>query len=241
MLELSASLRQETGRKNKQIRKQGFIPAILYGHRIKNLVLTVEAKEFEEVYQEAGETSLIKLKIRAEQEKEKKERMVLIQEVAKDPVTDKIIHIDFHQVKMDEAIKVEVPLVFVGSSLAVEKENGVLIKNIQSLEVEALPQDLPHEIQVDISSLKTFDDNIYIKDLTISEKVKAMAEPEEVVASVIPPRTKEELEELEEAPKEEVEEVEVEAKGKPEEVKEEAAEEAAAEETAAPPEAKKEK
>lgn len=235
MLELSASLRQETGRKNKQIRKQGFIPAILYGHQVKNLSLSVKAKEFEKVYQEAGESTLIKLKIQSPKSKNM-ERMVLIQEVAKDPVTDKVIHVDFHQVKMDEAIRAEVPLVFVGSSLAVEKENGVLIKNIQSLEVEALPQDLPHEIQVDISSLKTFDDNIYIKDLTISEKVKVLAEPEEVVASVVPPRTKEELEELEEAPKEEVEEVKVEAKGKPEEAKEKEI----VEEAEAPPEAKKE-
>ncbi len=164
----------------------------------------------------------------------RKERMVLIQEVARDPVSDKIIHIDFHQVKLDEAIRAEVPLVFVGSSSAVERESGVLIKNLQHLEVEALPQDLPPEIQVDISPLKTFDDNIYIKDLTISEKVKIMAEPEEVVASVIPPRTKEELAELEEAPVEEVEEVEVEAKKEPEEAEE------APQEAETPPEDKKE-
>ncbi len=126
------------------------------------------------------------------------------------------------------------PLVFVGSSSAVERESGVLIKNLQHLEVEALPQDLPPEIQVDISPLKTFDDNIYIKDLTISEKVKIMAEPEEVVASVIPPRTKEELAELEEAPVEEVEEVEVEAKKEPEEAEE------APQEAETPPEDKKE-
>lgn len=245
MLELSASLRQKIGRQNKHIREKGLIPAILYGHRVKNLPLAVKAKDFEKVYQEAGESSLIKLKIKDDQEKEtkstegkpaslRKERMVLIQEVAKDPVSDKIIHIDFHQVKMDEAIKAEVPLVFIGSSLAVERENGVLVKNLQHLEVEALPQDLPHEIQVDISSLKTFDDNIRVKDVAVPEKVKVMAEPEEMIASVVPPRAKEELAELEEAPKEEVEKVEVEAEKKVKEVRE------AAKETETPAGSKKE-
>lgn len=225
MLELSAELRSETGRANKQVRKQGLIPAILYGQKVKNVALSVKEPDFEKLYQEAGESTLIKLKIGGEQDKAK-QRIVLIHEVAKDPVSGKPIHIDFYQVKMDKVISVEVPLVFVGQSAAVEKEEGVLIKNIQQLEVEALPQDLPHEITVDISSLKTFEDNIYVKDLQIPDKVKLTASPDEVVASVIPPRTKAELEELEEAPAEKVEEVEVEEKGKAkEEVEEEAKEE----------------
>lgn len=226
MLELSAKLRPANGRQNKQIRKQGFIPAILYGHKVKNLVLLVEAHDFGKIYQQAGESTLIELKIGASATKSKDiERVVLIHQVAKDPVTDKPIHIDFYQVKMDEPIKVEVPLVFIGQSIAVKESNGVLLKNIQSLEVEALPQDLPHQIQVDISSLKTFDDNIHIKDLKLPPRVKTGVQAEEVVASVIPPRTKAELEELEKAPEEKIEEVKVEEKEKAEEeVKEEAAE-----------------
>ena len=218
MLELSSKLRSETGRQNKRIRKQGFIPAILYGHKVKNLALLVERQDFEKTYQEAGESTLIKLKI------DGKERVVLIHDVAKDPVSDESIHIDFYQVKMDETIKVEVPLIFTGQSAAVKEKEGVLVKNIQSLEVEALPQDLPHEIQVDISSLKTFDDNIYIKNLKLPSQVKIEAQPEEVIASVIPPRTKAELEKLEEAPEEKIEEVKVEVEEK---AKEEAVEEPA--------------
>jgi large subunit ribosomal protein L25 len=225
MLELSAELRSETGRANKQVRKQGLIPAILYGQKVKNVALSIKEPDFEKLYQQAGESTLIKLKIGDEQDKAK-QRIVLIHEVAKDPVSGKPIHIDFYQVKMDKVISVEVPLVFIGQSAAVEKEEGVLIKNIQQVEVEALPQDLPHEITVDISLLKTFEDNIYVKDLQIPDKVKLTASPDEVVASVIPPRTKAELEELEEAPAEKVEEVEVEEKGKAkEEVEEEAKEE----------------
>ncbi|MFH1671407.1 MAG: 50S ribosomal protein L25, partial [Candidatus Portnoybacteria bacterium] len=195
MLELIAKVRQATGRANVKLREQGFIPAVLYGQKVKNLLLSVKEHDFEKAYQKAGESTLIKLEIEGE-----KDRTVLIQDISKDPVNDRTIHIDFNQVKMDEKIIVEVPLVFIGQSEAVEREAGVLIKNIQEVEVEALPSDLPHEIEVDISVLKTFDDNIYIKDLKLPEKVEVKANPNDSVASVIPPRTQEELESLEEAP-----------------------------------------
>ncbi len=236
MIELSAQLRPITGRQNEQIRKQGLIPAILYGHKVRNLALSVEAYQFDKVYQEAGESTLVKLKISGSQEKEKsakkgaapggKERIVLIYKVAKGPVTDKPIHIDFYQVKMDEPITTEVPLVFVGESPAVKELDGVLVKSIQSLEIEALPANLPHQLEIDVSSLKTFDDNIYIKDLKLPAGVKTEAQPDEVIASVIPPRTKAELEELEKAPEEKIEEVEIAEREKAgEEIKEEVKEE----------------
>jgi len=224
MLELLAKIRSELGHQAEQVRKQGFIPAVLYGQKVKNLNLSVNANKFEKVYQEAGESTLIKLKVDENKEKSAKgeisplrggkERVVLIHDVVKDSVNGRFIHIDFNQVRMDQTITVEVPLVFVGESEAIKDQGGVLIKSIQDVEIEALPQDLIHEIEVDISVLKTFDDNIYIKDLKVSEKVKLTAEPEEVIASVIPPRSEEELEKLEETPIEEVEGVEVEEKGK---------------------------
>lgn len=222
MLELSVKLRPETGRQNNQLRKQGLIPAILYGPKIKNLPLIVDYSDFEKVYQGAGESTLITLKLPSNQKQ--KERKVLIYQVARNPVSDKFIHIDFYQVRMDKALKTEVPLEFIGRSSAVVEENGVLVKNIQEVEVEALPQDLPREIKVDISPLKSFDDNIYIKDLTLPSGVKITAEPQEVVASVVPPRKEAEIEELEKPPEEKVEEVAVEGEekkeAKAEEVKE---------------------
>jgi large subunit ribosomal protein L25 len=246
MLELSVQLRPVTGRQNEKIRKQGLIPAILYGHKVKNLALTVETQQFNKVYKEAGESTLVRLKIDGGQkdkesiEKDslkkgkdssekgpgRKERVVLIYEIAKDPVSGNPIHVDFYQVKMDEPITTEVPLVFVGESPAVKELDGVLVKNIQSLEIEALPADLPHQLEIDVSSLKTFDDNIYIKDLKLPAGVKTEAQPDEVIASVIPPRTKAELEELEKAPEEKIEEVEIAEREKAgEEVKEEVKEE----------------
>jgi large subunit ribosomal protein L25 len=137
---------------------------------------------------------VIKLKI------DEKSKNVLIHDVAKDPVNDKIIHVDFYEVRMDKAIRTEVPLVFEGEAPAVKNLEGVLVKNITEVEVEALPKDLPHEIKIDISSLETFDDHIRIKDLKLSEGVKILAELEETIVSVIPPRTQEEIEELEKKP-----------------------------------------
>lgn len=224
MLELSVKTREEAGVRNKQIRKEGYVPAVLYGPGVKNLNLTINANDLDKIYKEAGESTLIKLKIKASSKDDHavQDRVVLIKDMARDPVTDRAIHVDFNQVKMDKEITVEVPLVFIGQSKAVEQDNGVLLKNIQTIEVEALPQELPHEIEVDISVLQTFEDRIYIKDLKVSDKVKLAANSDDMVASVIPPRSEEELEELEETPTESVDEVEVEEKGK---IAEEATEE----------------
>jgi len=203
----------------------------LYGQKAENIPLEVNKKEFKEIYNKVGESELIKLEIITNKDKESKdERVVLIHDIQKDPITDEFIHIDFYQVRMDQPITVEVPLVFTGESPAVKNEGGVLVKNIKSVEVEALPLDLPKEIEVDISSLKTFDDNIYIKDIKLPSKVKINADPEEVVASVVPSKeevpevTEEKIEEIkpEAKPEEKVEEkVEEKAEGKSEEKSEE--------------------
>lgn len=213
MLKLSAKLRQETGGKNKRLRRDGFIPAVLYGAGIKNVNLAIKASEFEKIYQKAGESTLIKLKI-VDDPKDTEEKLVLIYDVARDPVKGYIIHADINKVRMDREITAEVPIIFTGESNAVEKESGILVKNMQSVEVKALPQDLPHEIEVDISRIKTFEDNICVKDLELSEKAQPVPDVNEVVVSVIPPPTEEELEELTEAPVENVEDVEVEKTGK---------------------------
>lgn len=205
MLELNAKMRQITGRQNEQLRNQGLIPAVLYGHKTENLLLTIKAADFDKIYKQAGESTLIKLKI-----EEDKERIVLIYNTATDPVSEKTIHIDFYQVKMDETLKTEVPLVFVGESPLIRNEGGVLVKSIQRLEIEALPQDLIHNIEVDVSALKAFDDSIRVKDLKIPERVKISANPEEMVAAVMPPRTQQEIEGLKEKPTTEgIEEIKV--------------------------------
>ena len=108
-------------------------------------------------------------------------------------MTDKYTHVDFFQVRMDEEIETEVELNFVGESPAVKEQGGILVKNISEITVKCFPGDLPSEINVAISVLKTFDDRICIKDLKISPKVKIDLEPETVVALVEEPRSEAEL------------------------------------------------
>ncbi len=203
MIEIKAQPRTELGKKVNKARKSGLIPAVVYGHGIKSESIYVPAKEFEKAYKAAGESTIVGLELAG------KKRNTLIHDVSRDPLSDQILHIDFYQVRMDEKLKAKVPLVFVGESLAVKAEGGVLVKNIQEVEVEALPQDLPRQIEVDISALANFDDHIYLKDLSLPGSAHITAEANEIVASVIPPRSEEELAALEQKVEAKVEEVKV--------------------------------
>lgn len=213
--ELNVQKRNITGRKLASLRRSDFIPAVVYGHNFDSVPLQVNYLDFEKVFKKAGETSMIYLKYDGES------YPVVVKDIQKNPITDKIIHIDFYKVSLKEKMTANVPLVFVGESEAV-KAGGVLVKVIDEVEVEAFPQDLPHQIEVNISGLKNYGDDVLIKNLKVSDKVEILADPEEVVATVQEPRK----EEVEEAPAAGVEEVEVikkeekegeEKEGKPEE------------------------
>ncbi|MDD5589613.1 MAG: 50S ribosomal protein L25 [Candidatus Portnoybacteria bacterium] len=227
MLEIKANLRKEIGSGLDKIRKEGFLPGVVYGHGIDSRPIAVSEKDFVKLYQQAGESTLLVLNL------DGAKKTVLVHGAQYDPLTDKPLHVDFYEVKMDEKIQAQVPLVFIGESPAVKSEGGILVKSIQEVEVEALPADLPHHIEADISRLVTFEDHICIKDLKISGSVKILVEPEEIVASVSQPRSEEELAALEEKIEAPIEEVKVVGE---EEKAAEAAE--AAEETAIPEEKK---
>ncbi len=216
MISLSAKIRDKKNASVGKIRESGRIPAVVYGHKVKNLLIDVDHKDFLKVYKETGESSLVELKIEGEKEK----RSVLIHETQKNSVTDKFIHIDFFQASLTEEVEVEVPLVFEGASLAVKELGGTLVKNISEILVKALPQNLPHEIKVSIDSLENFGDHILVKDLILPGNVKVLLKPDEIIASVLEPAKVEE--ELAEEIKEDVEGVEkVEKEKKDEDVVEE--------------------
>lgn len=193
------------------------VPAVLYGKGIENKNLWVDYEDFRKVYEETGESTLINLQI----ENNGQPHKVLIYEVQENPVSGSFRHVDFFQVKMDEEIETEVELQFVGESPAVKAGGGVLVKNMDAIEVRCLPADLPGEIIVDISDIKTFDDYIYIKDLKIPPKVEISLDPETVVALVSPPRTEAELEQLDEKVEADVSQIEGIKKEEPTEQKEE--------------------
>ncbi len=194
MLELRVKIREKLGRKNEKLRKMGIIPAVLYGSKIKNLSLSVDLKEFEEMYKKVGKSSLVSIQV-VSPDKSLKKYSVLVHKVQNDPLTGKLTHIDFYQPILGKEVEVSVPLVFEGESAAVKDLNGTLVKKLREVIVKSLPENLPHEIKVNIGALKTFQDEILIKDIKLPDKVKAQQEPDEIVAKAISPEKieKEEL------------------------------------------------
>ncbi|MBI3631313.1 MAG: 50S ribosomal protein L25 [Candidatus Staskawiczbacteria bacterium] len=216
MIKLSAQIRKDFGRKTESAREADKIPAVVYGPGVKNASIVIDYKDFQKTFKQAGESSLIELSVEGEKEK----RPVLINEIQKNPITDKFIHVDFFQASLKEEVEATVPLVFFGIALAEKDLGGTLVKNITEVEVKALPQNLPHEIKVSIDGLKTFADHILIKDLILPENVKVLKKPDEIIASVAEQQKIEE--ELEKPIEENVENVEkIEKERKTEEIVEE--------------------
>lgn len=207
--ELKAVSRTERA---KKLRFEKKIPAVIYGSGFDNISITVDELVFNKLFEEAGESSLINLKI-----DDKNSEKVLVHEIQKDPVTLNITHIDFYKVNMKEKIRTAIQLEIVGESPAVTDLEGSMVTNKDSVEVECLPGDLVSEIKIDISVLKTFDDVIKISDITIPDGIEVLDDLEEVAILVQPPRTDEEMAELEEEVKEDVDAVEVEGEKKDDE------------------------
>jgi large subunit ribosomal protein L25 len=155
----------------------------LYGHKIETQSLTVNQSEFEKVLKKAGESTIIEL-----ENEDGKNYPVLIHDVQYHVLTSLPIHADFFAVNMLEKLKATVVLEFIGEAKAVKSGGGVLVKSMNEVEVECLPNDLPHNIEVDISKLETFADSIHVKDLKVPAKVQILSNPEEIVAKVQAPR-----------------------------------------------------
>lgn len=188
MQELKADKRTIIGRKVQKEREQDKIPAVLYGHGITNENLSVDALAFERVFAEAGESTIIALDSGAG-----KPVNVLIHDLQKDPLSDQVTHIDFFQVRMDEKIDTEVAFEFIGEAPAVKEFGGVLVRNMESLQISCLPADLPGHVIVDLSSLATYEDRIIVADLSLSDKITLHIPETTVIALVAPPRTEEEV------------------------------------------------
>lgn len=184
-MELAVKTRDVLGKKVKALRREGLIPAELYGHGFENMHLALPAKEFAKVLKAAGATSVVTLVIG------KETKPAMIHEVARDAVTSEIIHVDLHQVRMDETVKAHVPLEFVGDAPAIKAFGAVINKAMSEIEVEAFPQDLPHSIAVDLSVLDEMDKTIYVKDLSIPRGVKILVDEEMAIATATPPAPEE--------------------------------------------------
>lgn len=211
-IELNASVRTEVGSQLGALRRDGNIPAVLYGKGIDNVSIKVNAKDFSKVLKEAGESTLVYLSV------DGSEYPTIITEVVSDPISSQYIHADFHKVNLKEKIKAHVPVVFEGESSAVKDLKGVFVRNVNEIEVEALPQDLPHEISVDISVLKELGAQILAKDLKLPNGVELQTEADAIIALVQEPMSEEELKASLEGEAKTVDDVEVIEKEKTEEI-----------------------
>lgn len=192
VIELAAQTREARGKQVKAVRNEGNVPAVIYGHGVDARALSVGLRTLTKVFSEAGSNKMVALSV-----DDGKPYNVMIQDVQTDSRNGQIIHADFYKVKMNEKIKAEIPLHFIGESTAVYKLEGSLIQGLTTVEVESLPANLPENIEVDITVLDDFDKTIHVSDLTIPANVELLTEETELVAKVEPPRSDEEMEELE--------------------------------------------
>ena len=201
-MDLKVEKREILGKKVNSLRRQGFLPAELYGHGFSNLHLAVNAKNFEKIYKEAGENTVINVII------DGVAKPALIYDIQLHPLSGAIETVDFYEVRMDEEIETAVPLEFVGESAVVKDGLGVFIKTMDEIEIEALPGDIPNKIVVDISKLSAVGDSLYVKDLPVTGKFKFTVGPETVVASIAGLAAEEEKVETEITPEQVVVETE---------------------------------
>jgi len=220
MNKLTATMRSKTD-KLASIRNKGMVPAVVYGARVENQMISVSSIDFEKILKIAGESSTIVLELKNNKEEKSldeskpesiKKIDVLIHEVQVDPIKGFPIHIDFLAVDMNKPIKVTIPVDFTGIAPAEKNNLGVLVKVMYEIEIEALPKDLPHNVSVDLSVLVALDDQIHAKDIILPKNVTMITDKEEVIALIAPIKE----EPVEETPVD-LSAIEVEKKGKKEE------------------------
>ncbi len=183
-VELTVAQRSVLGKKVKALRRNGITPANVYGHRLESQAVEVDTVTLAHTLKKLERNAILSLSI----EGEKAVRPVIVREVRRDLLNDKIVHVDFYQVSLAEKMKADVPFIFIGKAPAVEDLGGILLQGLDSIAVEALPADIPPHFEIDISSLTTFDSSVHVRDLVVDPKVHVLTEGDSVITSVSPPR-----------------------------------------------------
>ena len=176
--------RTVTGKKVRQLRRQGVIPVHLYGAHIEPANLQIEGRELNRLLPQVGTNIPVSIEI----EELESENICFVREVQRHPVTDEVIHVDFLRVDITRTVSAEVPLTLTGISPAVSQMAGTLLQNIQSLSIESLPMNMPAEVSVDISVLVDFDTTLLVGDVEVPGNVTVLNDPEDTIVRVAPPR-----------------------------------------------------
>ncbi len=208
-VKLQSSRRTVLGKQVKQLRRDGWIPAVLFGAKQEATPIQVEERDLDTAIRQAGATALINLFI----DEEHQPHVVLARDIQRDILTSRLRHVDFYQVQLDRKVRTSPLLEIVGEAPAVQFGDAILVQVLTHIEVECLPGDLVDSIQVDVSSLETVNDSITVADLSVPPGLTIMADPTETIVHAVLPRAALE------------EEVEVEAGAEGEEEEEEDEEE----------------
>jgi len=187
-LELTLDAREAHGKANKRLRRAGIVPGVVFGKGEESTPVQVDAKVFETLYRQAGRTSVVNMHLPG------KSAITsgIIKSVQRNPLSGSAIHVDFFLVNLTQEMEIDVPLVFTGEAPAVEETGGTLLHNLSSLHVKALPNDIPHEITVDVSVLRTLDVAIHVRDLSLNrDLVTVLTDGDTLVSTVVPPRAEE--------------------------------------------------
>ena len=185
--------RTVTGKKVRQLRRQGVIPVHVYGTGIEPANLQVDDRTLNRLLLQIGSN----IPVSVVYEDQEEESICFVREVQRHPVTEMVIHVDFLKVDVTRTVSAEVPLTIMGVSPAVTQMAGTLLQNVQSLLIEALPMDMPAEIPLDVSGLVDFDVSVAVRDIEITGNVTVLNNPDDVIARVAPPRLEVEIEDEE--------------------------------------------
>jgi large subunit ribosomal protein L25 len=183
--QLRAEPRSIVGKKVKTLRRQGLVPANIYGHAASTAI-QVPARDVENTIHRAGRTQLIDLAIGGET------TTVLVKDWQRHPYKGEILHVDFYRVAMTETLRMDVPLRTTGEAPAVKSANGLPFQSLSSISVECLPGDIPEAIEVDLSGLEEIDAAIYVRDLTAPAGVTILTDGDEMVVKIMAPTVEEE-------------------------------------------------
>ena len=189
-VELTVSPRPVLGKKVKRLRREGIIPANVYGRALDSVAIQVVRDDLVRVIRSAGRNEIIYLRLDGEEP-----RPTFVRQVQRNPVTDAILHVDFYQISLVEKVRMEVPLALVGTAPAEQAYGGTLLHSLDSITVEGLPTDIPSVIEVDVSGLEEIDAAIHVGGLNVPDEVAVLTDPEVVVAKIAPPHVEKEVEE----------------------------------------------
>ncbi len=205
-VEMTVQVREKTGKEvARKLRRQGLLPAIIYGREAENIPLAVEANELKKIlFRHRGEQLIFNLNLKNNGSESRK--MAIVKEIQVHPVTDEPLHVDFYEVSLEREIEVEVPVEIVGKAKGMER-GGILEVITRELTISCLPMAIPNSIKIDVTSLD-IGDSFHVEDLPAMEGIRVLDPPKTTILTIVSP------EEEEEAPTEEALETEVIAKGK---------------------------